>query len=99
MEQGKIEFENESDKFLPVARIRVTTMGQEIIEPAPEKLVPYSRKCTACADKDAIIHDLKVTIDWMAESGRELLEYIRALNKEPLSDADRDLPGNERYRD
>jgi hypothetical protein len=107
MEQGRIEFDDPT--FRP-ARVRVTTMGQEVIVPAgpapqdfpateAKKLGQAPRKCAACAEKDAIIHDLKATMAWMAEGGKELMEYVRALLKEPLSDADRNLPGNERFRD
>ncbi len=106
--QGRIEFEDPN--FRPAARVRVTTMGQEVIVPAPEpppdfrtaaerKLAVAPRKCTDCAEKDATIHDLQATMTWMAEQGEKLMQYIRALLKEPLSDADRDLPGNEQYRD
>lgn len=92
VEQGRIEFEDPA--FRPAPKLAT---GESFL-PAG-KLVAWPRKCEACADKDAIPHDLQATMSWMAENSRNLMEYIRALLGEPLSDADRDMPGNERYRE
>ncbi len=91
--QGRIEFEDPS--FRPA---RAAVKEPNILAPE-RKLVLAPRKCGGCAERDALIHDLQATMAWQAEQGEKLLQYIRALLHEPLSDADLDLPENEKYRD
>jgi hypothetical protein len=87
--QARIEFDDPSRPAKAAVRPEPS-----ILVPPERKLVLAPRKCAACQEKLDIIHDLQATMAWQAEQGEKLLQYIRALLKEPLSDADLDLPGN-----